>query len=114
MAHKGEVYKAICSRLRPYHIIVDEHVADESEMEAKAPLFPNTTTKLGHNIQGEIFEEPTVLGGITFRPKGFKNLLPAFRNATRNGLPPFHYHELSGRGLNKQIYKRLINFAPPH
>jgi len=114
MAYKGEVYKAICSRLRQYHINVDDHVADEAEIEAKAPLFPNTTIKLGRSVRSQIAEDTTVLGGITFRVKNFQNLWAAFRNAMRDGREAFHYHELSNRGLGEQIYKHLINFDPLH
>lgn len=109
---RGKVFREIDERLRKYHIVVDDHLAeDASEMEFTAPGFPNTKVHVGAR-QGTIVEDRTVLGGITFRPKDFQKLWTAFRNATRGGAPAFHYHALSAKPMYQQVYRYILDANP--
>lgn len=114
MANRGPVFQAIDRELRRYNICIEKHVAEESlegELDTRLNV-PNPRITLGQRRPGTVVEGTTTLVGITFRPKNFQDLWMAFRHATRNGSPAFHYHPLTVRSMGRQIYLDLIHADP--
>lgn len=114
MAARGKVFQVICSRLRELRINIESHIAEESldgTIDARLNL-PVQRIPVGMRRPGKVVEGSSTLVGITFRPKNFQQLMSAFRNASRNGTPAFHYHPLSGRSMLEQIYQNLLHADP--